>query len=68
MQKSSSAGGRQQAEMKVAERTLALIGRQRREGALCLQDNWVQAERKRRGGLRVESKEKAGFIQGVELR
>ena len=54
--------------MKVAERTLALIGRQRREGALCLQDNWVQAERKRRGGLRVESKEKAGFIQGVELR
>lgn len=38
---------------------LALIGMQRREATLCLQDNWVQVERKGRRGPRAEGKEKA---------
>lgn len=48
----------------LAERRLALIGMQRREATLCLQDNWVQAKRKGRGGPRVGSKEKVGFTGG----
>lgn len=31
---------------------------------MCLQDHWVHAKRKGRGGLRVGRKEKAGFTSG----
>lgn len=54
--------------MLAERRTLALIGTQRREALLCLQDSWVQAKRKGKRGPRVESKEKACFPGGVELR
>lgn len=50
--------------MLAERRRLALIGTQRREAALCLQDHWVCSRRKGRGGLRVGSKEKAGFTRG----
>lgn len=46
-------------EITLAERRgLALLGTQRREATLCLQDNWAQTRRKGRGGPRVGSKEK----------
>lgn len=44
------------------------MGRQRREAPLWPQDNWVQARRKRKRGPRAQSKEKADFSRGVELR
>lgn len=47
--------------MLAERRRLALIGTQRRGATLCLQEHWVHAKRKGRGGLRVGSKEKAGF-------
>lgn len=51
----------------LAERRLALIGRQRREAHLCLSDSWIQAKRKGKRDSRVESKERARPTGAVEL-